>query len=96
MGNTLYVCSGSDCKKHKSENKKLLRGLGDCLEIEHVRCQKICKGPVMGVQVDGTLHWFRKLDPKSDLAGLQKALSKGKVSKALAQKSAEKRTGKLR
>ena len=26
-----------------------------------VRCQKVCKGPVVGVTVGGELHWLRRV-----------------------------------
>ncbi|MBW2462482.1 MAG: (2Fe-2S) ferredoxin domain-containing protein [Deltaproteobacteria bacterium] len=96
MGQVVYLCRGSGCKKRKAENKSLRQSVGGSLEIEEVRCQKICKGPVAGVEVGGTLRWFRKLDPRTDLVDLRRAIEDGCLPKKLAKKQVEKRTGKLR
>lgn len=96
MAKTIYLCRGSDCKKRKSANKRLRSGLEGTHQIEEVRCQKICKGPVVGVKVEGTLHWFRKLDVKHDLVELQKTVARDRMTKGLASKQATKRTGKFR
>ncbi len=96
MGQVVYLCSGSGCKKRKAENKSFRKSVGASLEIEEVRCQKICKGPVAGAEVDGTLRWFRKLDARTDLVELRRAINDGRLPKGLAKKQVEKRTGKFR
>lgn len=96
MSDVVYLCRGSGCKKRKAEEKRLRQGIGDTLEIKEVRCQKICKGAVAGVEIDGTMQWFRKLNPETDLVDLRKALRGGRVPKRLAEKQVKKRMGKLR
>ena len=53
----VYVCYGKDCRKAKG-----FAGLRASLGTHRqVRCQKICDGPVAGVEINGTLMWFDKL-----------------------------------
>jgi hypothetical protein len=93
--NVVFLCRGSSCRKHKGKNKTIRRGLAGDLVIEEVRCQKICKGPVVGAEVDGTLEWFRKL-AKDDLVDLRRAVGGRKLAKSLSDKRSKKRAGKLR
>ncbi len=96
MAKKLLVCNGSDCRKHKADCKRLRKSLGDDAKIEEVGCQKICKGVVAGLKVDGSLEWFRKLDPKKDSEPLRELMLEGSLSKKLAEKRVKKRAGRLR
>ena len=42
----------------------------DGVAVEHVRCQKICHGPVAGLAVDGRMEWFENLDGVKQIAAL--------------------------
>lgn len=92
----VYVCNGSSCKKHKRKNKAIREALEGDAVIESVGCQKICKGPVVGLVVDGTLQWFRKVNAKGNLEALRKVVRGKRLPKSLAQKRVKKRKGKLR
>ena len=51
-----WICTGKDCRKATSPLKKLRAALSDH-RVEEVRCQKICKGPVVGVRIKGEVQW---------------------------------------
>ncbi len=92
----VFVCNGPDCRKHKAERKKLVAIAREGGVELSVGCQKICKGPAVGVAVDGELAWFGKLRTKRDRKGLKKLLETGEVSNDLEARRVTKRAGKLR
>jgi hypothetical protein len=57
---TCFVCVGKDCRKANG-HEDLRAALEQHANVQLVRCQKVCKGPVAGVQVDGHLEWFGRL-----------------------------------
>ena len=58
---TYYVCHGSDCRKKKEDWARQNESLGKQGTVCPVKCQKICKGPVVGLEIDGRIEWFSKL-----------------------------------
>ena len=90
-----YLCRGKDCKKHSDTRK-----IGDLLDDEEVtwsrvRCQKICKAPVVGIETDGAVEWYAKVRGKEGRRRLLK-LIQGKKGKSLKGNRVKKRAGKLR
>jgi (2Fe-2S) ferredoxin len=65
-------------------------------EIKAVKCQKICRGPVVGVTIDGTLEWFRKVDGDKARRRLVTLLESGRMKKALQKRRVPSRSGKQR
>jgi hypothetical protein len=61
-----------------------------------VQCQKICKGPVMGLEVDGQLEWFAKLDDPKSRRHLALFLTSGELKKRLKRRISLKRRRKFR
>jgi hypothetical protein len=49
--------------------------------VELVRCQKICKGPVVGVVVDGRMEWFQRVDGVRPLAALLRLVKEPQPAK---------------
>lgn len=90
------VCQGPRCSKSGKKRRKLLEALAEVAKIEEVGCQKICRGPVAGVKLDGTLEWFAPLTTKRARTGLVKLLTKGKLTKALSKRHLSKRSGQRR
>lgn len=93
---TVFVCQGSRCRRADG-----CRDLTDCLspvaDIEEVRCQKVCEGPVVGAEVDGTLEWFRRMDSDKARRHFVKLVAEGaRVKKPLARRHVHKRSGVLR
>ena len=91
----VYVCRGKDCKKHSDTRK-----IGALLDSEsiswvRVRCQKICKAPVVGISHDGSMEWYAKLRGKEGRQRLLKLL-RDRKAKQLKGHRIKKRSGKLR
>ena len=92
----VLICQGPHCTKSGKKRRRLVEAISEVAKIEEVKCQKICRGPVAAVAVDGTLEWFAPLDTKRARAGLVKLITKGKMPKALAKRHIKKRSGKNR
>ncbi len=90
----------SVCRKCK-EHECLARILSDRdgVAVEFVRCQKICHGPVAGLEVDGRMEWFEKVDGVKSIAALVRMTrrqSDGRIPKPLRRRRVKKRAGKVR
>lgn len=94
----VHVCVGSDCRKDRPGAHRKLRALLQDAGVPTtpVKCQKVCKGPVVGVRIDGTLHWLEKMTGSELRADLLKLLRKGRWSKGLRRRRVRKRQGRLR
>jgi hypothetical protein len=67
------------------------------LVVRHVRCQKICHGPVAGLEVDGRMEWFERVDDIQSIAGLLRLVrrpDRGKIPKPLRKHRVKKRSGR--
>ena len=60
-----------------------------------MRCQDICKGPVLGVEVKGKVRWYATLRTKERRAQVLALLRTGKPGE-LGEREVEKRRGKRR
>jgi len=92
----VYVCHGKDCRKKQKHLCTLRRELSEHGEVVAVRCQKICKGPVAGLEIDGRIEWFSKLGNPKSRKGLIRFLATGELRGFLKQRISTKRSGKLR
>lgn len=92
----VYVCTGSDCGGSKSFRESVRGALPSDVEIQRVRCQKICKGQVLGLERDGVLRWFKKMDSKTALVAFARYVEDGSINKKLERRRSKKRDGKLR
>lgn len=66
-------------------------------EIEKVRCQKICKGPVIGLPVHGRMGWFKRVRGRKTLGALARLVEqdgRGDVPKPLEKRRVTKRAGR--
>ncbi len=94
---TVLVCQGKNCvNKRKGARERLEQELGEVAEVEQVRCQKICSGPVVGVLMDGQLEWFRRIRGSKSRRAVLKLLTEEKLGKRLRKRRAKKHSGKLR
>ena len=96
-GDRILVCTGSHCRRRLARSAGMaeaLAGLG--VEVERVGCQKVCKGPVLGVRVDGEWQWFRRMDSRKALAALRELIEAGKLEKRLRKRRDPRRAGKRR
>lgn len=92
----VWLCAGSDCQKKRKANARLLEALAGRARVVPARCQKVCEGPVIGLQVDGELQWFGKVKGKAVRQALQAFLDQGELRKPLKGRVIKKRSGKLR
>ncbi len=100
----LRVCTGGDCR----EARKALAALKDAVHgrcaVEEVGCQKICEGPVCGLELDGELEWFAQVDSERAREALVAALDQAQrgavtaddVGHSLWKRRVKKRRGRLR
>jgi hypothetical protein len=98
MGKTpiVFVCCGESCRSRKKARKALVAALEPVAVIEHVDCQKICAGPVAGLEVAGKLEWFSDLRSDKARRKLVKLVEEGKLAKSLQRRWVRKRSGKKR
>lgn len=93
----VFVCVGSDCRKAGSAHAALRSALDEVGDVRVVRCQKICSGPVAGLDVNGRLEWFEKVGgPKSRRALARFVGAGGPLPKRLRKRRVRKRAGHLR
>jgi len=92
----VFVCRGSSCRRHKA-----CEDLRDCLatvaELTDVRCQRVCDGPVVGTDVDGSLEWFKRMDSEKAQRHLVDLVAgSGRLRRSLKKRRVAKRAGHLR
>jgi (2Fe-2S) ferredoxin len=91
-----YLCTGKSCSRRPgfAELRRQLTSVG---EVRPVRCQSVCKGPVVGVEIAGRLEWFAKLRrPKAQKAIKRLVRDGGPVADRLQPLRVKKRAGQLR
>ena len=91
----VYFCTGSDCRKRKS-GLALREALANKVEVCDVRCQKICKGPVVGLELDGRMEWFSKLKSKSMRKRFVSLITDSELHPSLLSRRSRKRSGRFR
>jgi hypothetical protein len=81
-------CKDADCLT------AFLRGSG-AARVKKVGCQKVCKGPVAGLKVDGRMEWFARVDRAKPMVALARTLEHGKpkLPKALEARRVARRSG---
>jgi hypothetical protein len=90
----VFVCR--KCKKHGRLQSFLEDVAG--VQVTTVGCQKVCTGAVVGLEVNGRMEWFQRVNrPKAmaALARLAERGGKGKAPKRLAKRWVAKRSGRL-
>lgn len=95
MSPTVAVCR--KCEHHEHLERALTDRRG--LAVELVRCQKICRGPVAGLVVDGRMEWFECLDGRKAIAAfvdLARTGASDRLPKPLRRRRVPKRAGRLR
>ena len=84
------------CKKCK--DSKCLVGFLKAktdVKVVPVGCQKICHGPVVGVDVAGRMEWFERVGKAKPMVALARlSADGGKVAKPLEKRRVAKRSGR--
>jgi hypothetical protein len=91
----VYLCRGSDCRDDKLSRKRLEAHAAG-IKVVKVGCQKICKAPVVGVDVGSGPRWFRRMKSTETLESLRRYLESKKLPDDLASRESKKRAGRLR
>ena len=93
---TVFLCHGDTCPREKGYDD-LRERLSAVVDIAEVRCQRICKGPVVGAAINGSLEWFERVrSEKVQGQFVDLVVGSGKLRKSLAKRRVEKRSGRLR
>ena len=93
---TVYLCRGSSCRDARGE-KELRHGLSEVADVCEVRCQRICHGPVIGTEIDGSLEWFERMRSKKVQRHVVDWLTgTGKLRHSLRKRRVAKRAGRRR
>jgi len=71
-----YVCQGSKCSR-ACAHEGLLRSLTKVADVRLVRCQKICHGSVVAVELGKHLEWFERVDSAKAGVALKQAINGG-------------------
>ncbi len=90
----LFVCRSKDCRKYRKELKKIIQITEKHCEPVEVKCQGICKGPVVGFAINERWEWFKRMRGAKAHKALLKGLMKNKVVKELKGHHAKSRSGK--
>ena len=86
------------CRKCKRNEclVDLLEARGE-FSVHRVRCQKICHGPVVGLEIGGTMEWFERVDDVTSIASLVKLARRDghtKIPKPLRKHRLRRRSGR--
>ncbi len=93
----LLLCHGSHCRKALARDGRLERTVARLpVDVRRVGCQKVCRGPVVGIAVGGEWEWFERMDSKKALRALVGWVEDGTVAKPLRKRRDKKRSGKRR
>ena len=87
------------CRKCKRNEciLEILESRSD-FSVRRVRCQKICHGPVVGLEIAGTMEWFERVDDVKSIASLVKFARRksehSKIPKPLRKHRLRRRSGR--
>lgn len=93
----LLVCRGSHCRKRLAKHPSVSKAIDELpVEVGRVGCQKVCRGPVVGFEVEGEWQWFERIDSKKALRALSELVVDETLSKPLRKRRQPKRAGRIR
>lgn len=91
---TAFVCVGKKCAR-ACDHDQLVRALCKVGTVQAVRCQKICRGSVVGAVLGGEIEWFEGVDTPRMCVDLKKAVRRG-TRKPLSSSLKKRRIRRLR
>jgi hypothetical protein len=81
------------CKDHECL-EDFLRRKTDA-HVDKVRCQKICEGPVAGIEINGRMEWFERVGTAKAMVGLRRVINgKPKLVPSLKKRRLKQRSGR--
>jgi hypothetical protein len=90
---TIAVCR--KCKHHKCLTEVLEQ---HDVSLQLVKCQKICRGPVVGLPIAGRMEWFERVDGLKALAALvrlSRTKHRDEIPKSLRKRRVRAHAGRL-
>ncbi|MCU1391246.1 MAG: hypothetical protein JWL72_4584 [Ilumatobacteraceae bacterium] len=91
----LLVCTGKKCSRSKGFGA-LVTLAGATSRAHEVPCQGLCKGPVVGLGIDGDVRWFARVRGKKLRTRIGEMLATGRVPTKLRDRESVKRRGQVR
>ena len=85
------VCRGRDCRKRDVPHQALLDSLAEYQSAEQIKCQDICKGPVVLVRRGKHKFWFKRLIGEDLLADFRAFIEEGSMTADLVRVLAKKK-----
>lgn len=82
------------CRKCKGARKLAAALVADGAAVEKVKCQSICKGPVVSVVVDGRREWFSRVEGRKARRALVRAAERGRLGERLEARRVLRRSGR--
>ena len=93
----VLLCTGSHCRRALGRDDRVERSLTETsARVRRVGCQKVCKGPLVGVRVDGRWEWFERMSSKKATGALVELLERGELRKPLRNRWRKRRSGRVR
>ena len=83
MNSKLHICRGKDCRKHRRRLVRAAEYVSDLCETGTVKCQDVCKGPVLVVHHGEHRHVFKKMKGSSIRSELREWLMGSPMSDGL-------------
>ncbi|MBJ93665.1 MAG: hypothetical protein CMP23_04235 [Rickettsiales bacterium] len=89
--NHVRICRGRDCAKRSAVIEQLKESLADFGPIGMVKCQDMCKGPVVIVRQGKNRFWFKRVRHASLIEDLRVFIEEGSMTRQLVGSLAKKK-----
>ena len=87
----IRVCRGRDCRKRTVPYQALVDSVAEYHSPEPIKCQDICKGPVVLVRRGKNKFWFKRLIGDDLLSDFRAFVEQGSMTADLVQVLAKKK-----
>jgi len=94
MPKSLFVCRSKDCRKHRRDIVRIVEATASVCDPVDVKCQGICKGPVVGFKINKRFEWFKKLRGAKACKALVRSIERDSIVKDLKGFHVKRRSGK--
>lgn len=93
----ILLCTGSHCRKALRKHGQL-EGVLERLPVAVTRvgCQKVCRGPLVGITIEGQLEWFERMRTRKAAEALALLVEHGELAKRLEKRRNASRSGRRR
>ncbi len=93
----LLLCTGKHCRKALARDGRLQKAVARLsVDVTAVGCQKVCRGPVLGIAIDDEWQWFERMGSRKALKALAGLVEGDPLCSRLDERRSRKRAGKRR